>query len=262
MRITTLVASLLAVLFFALLPASVIYAQKQGLVLYLAFDEGKGDNAKDSSGNGNNAIVYGNPEWVDGQFGKAIQFDGVDDYLEVPLKASITFSTGDSLSVQAWIKTDDSPAQNDGIVGNYKQSTEALWMLSMSGDNAADRGKCGFSIRDVGKNHSAGVTSPEPLNDGQWHHLVGVRDQTAKKARFYVDGKLINEVDDQTEDINSQQSIWVGEHLSRFYKGIIDDVKVWNRPISESEISQSMQGAPVNPLGKLTTTWGDLKEIK
>ena len=262
MRIRTLVASLLAVSLCALLPTSVIYAQKAGLILHLAFDEGEGDTAKDSSGNGNDAIVYGNPEWVDGQFDKAIQFDGVDDYLEIPLKAPITFSKGDSLSVQAWIKSDDSPTKNDGIVGNYRDSTEALWMLSMSGDNAADRGKCGFSVRDVGRTHSAGVKSPKPLNDGQWHHLVGVRDQTAKKVRFYVDSTLIDEVDDQTEDINSKQSIWIGEHLQRYYKGIIDDIKVWNRPISEGEIAQSMKGASVNPLGKLATSWGYLKETK
>ncbi len=263
MKIRTVVATLLAVSLFALLPTSVIYAQKAGLVLHLAFDDGKGDKAEDSSGNGNDAIIYGNAEWVEGKFGKAILFDGVDDYMEVPLKPSITFSTGDSLSVQAWIKSDDSPTQNDGILGNYRDSTEALWMLSMSGDNVADRGKCGFNVRDVGKNHSAGVKSPNPLNDGQWHHLVGIRDQTAKKVRFYLDGALIDEVDDQTEDINSKQSIWIGEHLQRYYKGVIDDVKIWNRPISDTEVTKSMAGpTSVNPLGKLTTAWGYLKETR
>jgi hypothetical protein len=54
-----------------------------------------------------------------------------------------------------------------------------------------------------------------------------------------VDGELIGEVDDTTEDINSRQSIWIGEHRDRFYKGLIDEVKIWNRPLTAEELEQS-----------------------
>jgi hypothetical protein len=75
-----------------------------------------------------------------------------------------------------------------------------------------------------------------------------------------VDGKLIDEVDDNTKDINSGQSIWVGEHLNRFYKGLIDEVKVWNRPLTAEELKQSeLQPSPVDASGKLTTIWGAIK---
>ncbi len=43
------------------------------------FDEGNGDIAKDSSGNGNEGQIMNAPEWVDGKSGKALRFDGVDD---------------------------------------------------------------------------------------------------------------------------------------------------------------------------------------
>lgn len=235
---------------------------QQGLVLHLSFDEKtfQGDAVDDLSPEGNNAIVYGNAELAEGKFDEAMLFDGVDDYVEVPLTDSITFTTGSTFTVQAWVKSEDSPTKNDGILGNYKQSTEALWMLSVSGDDAALRGKMGFSLRDKGKVHSAGVKSPDFLNDGQWHHLVGVRDQDKKKARLYVDGVLIDEVDDATEEINSGQSIWIGDHLSRFYNGLIDDVKIWNRALSLAEIQGSMQGgAAVEPSLKLTTSWASIK---
>ena len=99
--------------------------------------------------------------------------------------------------------------------------------------------KWAFSVRDKGRANSAGITSPDFLNDDKWHLLAGVRDQKAKKIRFYIDGELIDEVDDNTKDINSGQSIWVGEHLNRFYKGLIDEVKVWNRPLTAAELEQS-----------------------
>ena len=232
-----------------------------GLVLHLSFDNNtiQGDTVQDQSEEGNDGTIHGNAETAEGKFGDALEFDGTDDFVEVPLAASITFSTGDSLTVQVWVKTDDQPAQNDGIVGNYRPATDAVWILSVSGDNAAARGKMGFSLRDKGR-ASAGITSPDFLNDDKWHVLAGVRDQDAKKIRFYVDGVLIEEKDDKTLDINSGQSIWIGEHLNRFYKGLIDEVKIWNRPLTEKELAISQQQpSSVDAIGKLTTTWGRIK---
>ena len=48
------------------------------------FDEGKGEVTKDSSGNGNDGKLMNGPKWVDGKFGKALEFDGTDDNVEMP----------------------------------------------------------------------------------------------------------------------------------------------------------------------------------
>ena len=233
-----------------------------GLVLHLSFDESaiQGDTVKDHSEEGNDGTINGSAKTVAGKHGEALEFDGKSAFVEVPLEDSIAFSTGDSLTVQVWVKTDDEPPKNDGIVGNYRPGTDALWILSVSGDNPATRGKMAFSVRDKGRANSAGITSPDFLNDDKWHVLAGVRDQKAKKVRFYVDGKLIDEVDDNTKDINSGQSVWIGEHLNRFYKGLIDEVKVWNRPLTAEELKQSeLQPSPVDASEKLTTIWGAIK---
>jgi len=233
-----------------------------GLVLYLSFDANtiQANTVKDQSGNGNDGMINGNANTAEGIYGEALEFDGTDDFVEIPLEDSITFSDGDSFTVQVWVKTDDLPPKNDGIVGNYRPATDALWMISVSGDNAAARGRMGFALRDKGRANSVGVTSENFLNDNEWHHLAGVRDQNAKKIRFYVDGELIDELDDETQDINSGQSIWIGEHLNRFYKGLIDEVMIWNRPLTAEELDQSRLGTlPVDAAGKLTATWGTIK---
>ena len=62
-----------------------------GLVLYLPFDEGEGVVANDSSENQLTGDIFGDPEWVDGQFGGALDFDGDGDYVEVPYNDT-TFS--------------------------------------------------------------------------------------------------------------------------------------------------------------------------
>jgi hypothetical protein len=66
------------------------------------FDEGKGDTAKDSSGNKNDGKFKGDLKWVDGKFGKALEFPGVDEnFVEVPHDDSLTLTT---FTFAAWVK--------------------------------------------------------------------------------------------------------------------------------------------------------------
>lgn len=255
---------LVSILVVALVAVGAQADLAENLVLYLSFNEEtvQGDTARDLSPQGNDAIIHGNAELAEGKYSEAMSFDGVDDFVEVPISDTLTFTQGTTFTAQAWVKTSDSPTQNDGVIGTYRQSTAPFWNISVSGDNEADRGKIGFNLRDVGRAHSVSIGSPNPLNDGEWHYLAGVRDQDAKKVRFYVDGELINELDDTTEDINSGQSVWIGEHLQRYYMGLIDEVKIWNRALSAAEIGESMlASAPVEPSDKLATVWGTVKAV-
>ena len=69
-----------------------------GLVLHLSFDKNsiQGDTVKDLSEEGNDGTINGAAKTVAGKHGEALEFDGKDDFVEVPLEDSITFSTGDS----------------------------------------------------------------------------------------------------------------------------------------------------------------------
>jgi len=214
-----------------------------GLVLHMRFDQGTINNgvATDLSGQGNNGLVTGDPQVVEGILGDALEFDGTDDVIEVPLQPSITFEQGDSFSVLAWIKTNATPSPQDGIVGNYRTSTAPFWMLIA---NEAGKGTgATMYVRDVGRAHSTVIDSPDPINTDTWLHLAGVRDQQEKKLRLYVNGELVGEKDDETENINSGQSIWIGDHLNRYYDGLMDDVRIYNHVLGESEILAAMEGA-------------------
>jgi len=112
-------------------------------------------------------------------------------------------------------------------------------MLLINGDGTAN-----FNARDVGSAHSTSTASPNRINDSTWHHLAGIRDQQAKKLRLYVDGELVAEENDDTENINSGQSIWIGDHLNRYYEGLIDDVRLYDEALTAEEIAQIMRGDP------------------
>ena len=67
------------------------------------FDEGNGDTAKDSSGNGNDGTLEG-PKWVDGKFGKALEFNGASDYVDTGNNPITDLNGTKIFSISAWVK--------------------------------------------------------------------------------------------------------------------------------------------------------------
>ena len=76
-----------------------IYPSKP--VLYLPFDEGRGNKAYDQSEYKNDGTIYG-AKWIKGRFGYALKFDGIDDYVRVEHSTSLNIKG--SLTVMAWVK--------------------------------------------------------------------------------------------------------------------------------------------------------------
>jgi len=70
-----------SIIFFGLMFTGQSFAKinPKSIVGIWLFDEGKGDLVKDSSGNKNDGKLMNGPKWVDGKFGQALEFDGVDD---------------------------------------------------------------------------------------------------------------------------------------------------------------------------------------
>jgi hypothetical protein len=194
--------------------------------------------AVDSGGQSNHGVIHG-ATLTTGIISNALEFDGTNDYVEVPLSPALTITTS-SFSIEAWVKTTDVPLANDGIVGNYRTTTTPYWMLSHCGDTAAERGKFGFSVRDQNA-VVANIKTGAPLNDGQWHHLVGVRDAAQNKVALYVDGALVGEAAAPSGDVNSGQSIYIGEHMNRYFQGCIDEVTLYGCALSAQEIKQNYQ---------------------
>jgi len=238
---------------FLMLTAPLALAQKDALLLHLPFDKGSGTTAVDMSGDGHDGVINGAAEWIDGVHGQALVFNGTDTFVEIGLTDDLTFNAGDSFTAAVWINTTDTPDPQDGILGDYRVSTTPFWGMILKPD-----GNIICYLRNGG---SITITTTTPVNDGEWHHLAFIRDTENSKARLYVDGALIEEADDPTGDIDSGQSIFVGEHLERYLKAALDDVMLFNRPLTEAEIKSIMEGSTpaVSPAGNLTSTWGSIK---
>ena len=238
----------------------------EGLVAYWPLDEGGGATTTDASGNGNDGTLNA-PTWDSGKFGGALNFDGVDDFVDCGNPSILDFGTGD-FTISAWIKTTDRAGET--VFGN-------------GGDNSGGKRYSLYVEGDPGVkilvDDDSTKYDPEgniQVVDGQWHHLVGMRDGTT--LRVYVDGVEDEGVKAHGESTipaaydlsgTSQHNAYIGALTAndtgeriKFWGGLIDDVALWNRALTQGEIAELIAGSitsAVEPNGKLATTWAGLK---
>jgi len=196
-----------------------------GLVGYWKFDEGSGTIAYDSSGNGNDGTING-ATWTDGEFGKALDFNGVNSSVKVNDSPTLNI-TGDQFTLSAWVYPraqiaggGDILAMRSGLVVQYYIS----WWSNPTG--------VGFGTGLYnGYNTWFGANTFHPLNT--WYNVVAVYDGT--RLRLFVDDQL--EID-QPVTGNLQPlnvPLYFGWTWGAF-NGKIDEVKIYSRAWSAVEI--------------------------
>ena len=236
----------------------------EGLVLHLSFDQStiEGDKVKDLSEQGNDGVIFGAEVTPGGIFEEALQLNGIDAYVEVPLKPSITFSRDDnSFTIQIWVKGDPDaiPPSETYFIGNYGAGSLPFWALGTL--DPPNTGRMTFHLRDTDGQYQLISTEDNSFFDGKWHQLVGIRDVEKKEVRFYIDCALINKVESQTGVVDSGNAIWIGRVLDRYIQGLVDDAKIWNRALSDDELQMSMEASQaINPSSKTATLWGLVKK--
>jgi len=211
-----------------------------GLVGSWHFSEGSGALALDASGLGNNGTLTNGPVWAAGKFGNGLQFDGVNDYALVPDNPSFKFY--ENFTLLAWVKTS---AAVDGIViNNLNQANGYGYMLRVNYPSAGI-----VFLQYHNGATSLALSATKPVNDGQWHQIVGVREK-GSLAKIYVDG-ILNATTADPGFAMSYGTIGLefgGSYDSRFggfppstntepLNGTIDELRIYNRSLSAQEIS-------------------------
>ena len=257
-RIT--LASFMAVFLLVALPSFADIDPENIMGMWL-FDEGKGGVATDSSKQGNDGEIHG-AKWVDGKFGKALEFDGASNWVEVPHSNTVGFKAGVSFTITLHFK---GTKVAGALVGkNYEDTSQVLpWYLLWNG--GADN-KVTLYLRDsASASFQAGGTTE--IGDDKWHFVVGRADASTGKSSIWIDGKMEAEADfNQKDGYGTGEGVFhIGRHYDRYTAGIIDDVALFNVALEEEDIKALMDdgvetAAAVEPVNKLTTTWGRIKQ--
>ena len=206
-------------------------AINQGIVLDAMMSEGAGNTVQDLSGNGNTGTLVDNTHFVSGKFGPALEFDGSGDYVNVGNSSSINPTA--AITVSAWVKA-DSFATYPTICARWRAAAgERGWSLVVGNDGVVT-----FSVRksdDLGTVTSSGAT----LSTGVWYHVVGVFD--GANVRVYtnaVSGTPAAYAGSILSTPNQDVRIGAYYTTSQPWDGLIDNVSLYNRFLSVSEIQQ------------------------
>ena len=204
-----------------------------GLVAAYGFDASAGVGVADSSGEENDGVASG-AAWTEGRHGNALSFDGTDDYVEVPDSSSLDI-TGD-LTLSSWVKVDEIDTgrwqsilfKERGSNGSYSLDAET------SSDPLAT-----FGINDGAWTRAYASAS---VDEDEWAHIAGV--WNGDWLLLYVNGDLVDAVagsgilsSDGPLRIGGTDVFGGNRHLD----GLIDEVRVYNRPLSQHEVHTDME---------------------
>ena len=194
------------------------------------FNEGAGDTAFDSLG-GRHAAIRGNPVWVTGSFGKALQLDGDCDYLEVGRVPGLSAEQTKMLWI--YIKSlasDGVYLIDEGGSGNNNW----LELYDPNGDGNP-RIRAGFDSFNY-------IDSKVMIKTGCWYHIAVVTKASGNLA-IYINGLLDNSASEMSSD-NRPQAIVIGADAATktgCFNGMIDDVAIYDRPFSAGQVREVYQ---------------------
>ena len=237
-------------------PASKALSEIVGLWL---LDEGEGEVAVDSSGNGNDGKLTGTIRWSDdGKVGGCIEGDGSIGWVEIPSSESLTRGAG-PFTIMAWVKI-NAP----GGYGIFTKSADApvehqdwgLWIWH------------GF-VMFLGNWPEAPMggqfLSQSKVVVGEWTHLAVSWGQN--KLSFYINGELDAEFDWDDKFNDSEAALAIGADPGgddEPINGLIDEVAMFDEVLSQQDIRRAMEGletvSTVESFGKLSTMWGRIKQ--
>jgi hypothetical protein len=199
------------------------------LVAVWHFDEGKGSVALDSTGNENDAEVHG-ARWVQGLFGGALEFDGLDDYVSAAGLGELREG-----SAEAWVRFGKDHFGQIGVIGfgagDGGKNDQAL--LGFGPDSKeGPTNLLAFCI--YGVDWQAARSSIAPIQ-GQWYHLVGTWDKDGMK--LYVNGTPAGASAAWRQGIPLHNAVLMGAgSWKQYMKGTLDEVRIYKTALSEAEV--------------------------
>ena len=229
-----------------------------GLVAAYNFQEATGTVVVDESGNGNhgalscntavNAACTGPARTTSGKFGKALSFDGADDWVTINDSASLDLTNG--MTLEAWVNPSATMSGWQSVITKEQPGGfGAVYYLAAN----SDRNQPEVAIYNTSWKKLYGGSAPSV---SQWTHLAGTYDGAA--LRLYANGSLVSS-QAQTGGIqvtNGALRIGGNNYWGEFFRGKIDEIRIYNRVLSASEIQTDMTTSVVTKLlvGNSSTT--------
>jgi hypothetical protein len=199
-------------------------AELAGIIGWWKFDETEGTTAKDSSGNNHNGTLVGNAKWAQGKIGGAVDLDGKSGFVQIADKSA--FDIAGQITIACWANLHSIPTDYSALVTKGDNS----WRLSTT----PGQRKFHASVNDWQQLMVDGSTE---VSANEWHHVAMV--YNGDEVRIYVDGKLDTAKLWKGGIAVNDFDVLIGENAERkgrFFDGLMDDVRIYNYALKESDI--------------------------
>jgi Concanavalin A-like lectin/glucanases superfamily/Galactose oxidase-like, Early set domain/Bacterial Ig domain len=217
-------------------------ASMSGLVAGYGFEEGNGASVADASGLGNGGTIAG-ATWGAGRYGNGLSFDGVNDIVTVPDSASLDFTT--AMTIEAWVRPRSLVTWRSVIL--KERGSHLSYALYANSNTNTPTGHV-----YIGGDRSARGTSQIPLNS--WSHLAVTYNGAA--LRLFVNGTQVGSRTQTGSIAASTGSLRIGANTvwPEWFDGVVDEVRLYNRALSVTEIQADMTTPVVDSPPSTDTT--------
>ncbi len=250
---------------------SVVGADLQdGLIVHYPFDEGKGNDVSDNSGNDNNAELLGGAEWLttEGRYGGTLNFNG-NDTCVVDENGGNYINGLTAFTVSVWVKSSEINHDRGFVMGIDPDGQDRIFGLRY--DKSSWDVKGGVNVIKASLTTTGGTQTYESKSDVQtteWQHIA-YSWESGQKLSMYINGIFDDTPthnSDATEgEVSDVVKLIVGKGAkdsNGSWLGLVDEFRLYNRSLSEREIEMlRVNATSVTPLEKLTTTWGKIKRM-
>ncbi|MFY0687117.1 MAG: PKD domain-containing protein [Cyclobacteriaceae bacterium] len=200
------------------------------LVAYYPFS----GSVEDSSSNANDGIIH-DLTLAEDRFANvhsAYDFNGTSSYLAIDHISALAFPG--SFSISLWIAAQINDSDEVILISKGDLGNNDHWMMSLTTDSLVE-----FNLFDAtGTQYT--VTSSSEIESGKNYHLIAQLDTLLDELRLYVNNQLVGSQSIGALPASNTDSLLIGAArngaMSGFYKGVIDEVRIYNRAINETEI--------------------------
>ncbi|MCP4263487.1 MAG: LamG domain-containing protein, partial [Planctomycetes bacterium] len=208
------------------------------LVAHWKLDEGSGNTVYDSSSYGNDGTFKGDPQWVAGYYGGALDIDGTDDNIDCGNDDSLNIA--DEITLSAWINMAQRPDVDTWYTIPWKEGAYSMYLYGA--DNTVTTLAADFWLDTGRADIWNGPDIDIPPND--WTHIAVTFNST--DFEFYVNGEHdYTQNEPATIEISAINLLFT-ENGSNF-KCLVDDVRIYNHALTQAEILAAMEGGEEYP---------------
>jgi hypothetical protein len=213
-----------------------------GLVGYWSFDEVAGTTAYDSSGNGNNGTLINDPVWSAGEYGSALTFNGANSSVET---SNSSIFNNANFTIEAWIYLNSDVNNTQTRIVSKQGTISKSYSFDIFG-----KGYGGSTGNQLLLSIGNGTTwfnflSATHLSNQTWYHVAGTQEGTT--SSIYINGQLDRNGTTLAQTTDNAGVLTIGcqkqaspSYTDYFFNGTIDEVRIYDRALSQQEIQGDM----------------------